>query len=298
MIDLLQSVGSGVLVGLVYALLGLCIVIIFKASEAFNFAIGEFLIIGSFLFYTLFFNETIPWYKAFQIGILVFLFFSFILFYDKNLRLRIALPVGIVAGFLVFCFFFIGLKLSSLIGSPILRFVVAFPLGLAVAGGVGAMVERVTIKPLLGRSPISMTIVTLGLGFLLRSCVQLIWGSHSYSFFLDLPDITFEMGDLLFLSDPIWAGILSIIVFILVILFLFRTRWGLAIRATSEDQAKAMAFGINARFILLLVWAVSALCIAVAGVMIANFGALSVGMGFVGLRAMSPARVQPLRFPL
>ena len=60
MIDLVQTLGSGILVGLVYALLGLCIVIIFKASEAFNFAIGEFLIIGSFLFYTIFFNETIP----------------------------------------------------------------------------------------------------------------------------------------------------------------------------------------------------------------------------------------------
>jgi branched-chain amino acid transport system permease protein len=286
MIDLLQSLGSGVLVGLVYALLGLCIVIIFKASEAFNFAIGEFLVIGSFLFYTLFFNETIPWYKAIQLGAVIFLFFTFILFYDKNLRLRIALPLGIAAGLLVFCFFFIGLKLSSLIGSPILRFVVAFPLGLAVAGGVGAMVERVTIKPLLGRSPISMTIVTLGLGFLLRACVQLIWGSHSYSFFLDLPDITFEMGDLLFLSDPIWAGILSVIIFALVIIFLFRTRWGLAIRATSEDQAKAMAFGINARFVLLLVWAISAVCIAVAGVMISNFGALTVGLTFVGLRAI------------
>jgi branched-chain amino acid transport system permease protein len=286
MIDLLQSVGSGVLVGLVYALLGLCIVLIFKASEAFNFAIGEFLIIGSFLFYTLFFNETIPWHKALLLGVVIFLFFTFILFYDKNLRLRIALPLGIAAGFLVFCFFFIGLKLSSLIGSPILRFVVAFPLGLAAAGGVGAMVERVTIKPLLGRSPISMTIVTLGLGFLLRACIQLIWGSHSYSFFLDLPDITLEIGDFLFLSDPIWAGILSIIVFGLVIIFLFRTRWGLAIRATSEDQAKAMAFGINARFVLLMVWGISAICIAVAGVMISNFGALSVGMGFVGLRAI------------
>jgi branched-chain amino acid transport system permease protein len=167
-----------------------------------------------------------------------------------------------------------------------LRFAIAFPIGLAAAGGFGAMVERITIKPLLGRSPISMTIVTLGLGFLLRACIQLIWGSHSYSFFLDLPDITLEMGDFLFLSDPIWAGILSIIVFGLVILFLFRTRWGLAIRATSEDQAKAMAFGINARFVLLLVWGISAVCIAVAGVMISNFGALSVSMGFVGLRAI------------
>ena len=68
MIDLLQTLGSGILVGLVYALLGLCIVIIFKASEAFNFAIGEFLIIGSFLFYVLFFNDTLPWHKALPSG--------------------------------------------------------------------------------------------------------------------------------------------------------------------------------------------------------------------------------------
>ena len=286
MIDLLQTLGSGVLVGLVYALLGLCIVIIFKASEAFNFAIGEFLIIGSFLFYVLFFNDTLPWHKALPLGLLIFLFFSFTLVTDRHLHLRIAIPLGFAAGTLVFFIFFVGLKLPSLIASPVLRFVVALPLGLMAAGVVGAVVERFTIKPLLGRSPIAMTIVTLGLGFFLRACIQLIWGSHSYSFFLDLPDITLEMGEFLFLSDPIWAGILSLLTFALVIVFLFRTRWGLAIRATSEDQAKAMAFGINARFVLLMVWGISALCIAVAGIMISNFGALSAGMGFVGLRAI------------
>jgi len=286
MIDLLQTLGSGVLVGLVYALLGLCIVIIFKASEAFNFAIGEFLIIGSFLFYILFFNETIPWHRALPLGLLMFAFFSFILIKDNNLRPRAALPLGFAAGTLAFFFFYSGLKLPSLISSPILRFLVAFPLGLLCAGIVGAVVERVTIKPLLGRSPISMTIVTLGLAFFLRACAQLIWGSHSYSFFLDLPDITFEMNEFFFLSDPIWAGVLSLLTFGLVVFFLFRTRWGLAIRATSEDQAKAMAFGIDARFVLLMVWAISALCISVAGIMISNFGALSVGLGFVGLRAL------------
>ena len=286
MIDLLQTLGSGVLVGLVYALLGLCIVIIFKASEAFNFAIGEFLIIGSFLFYVLFFNDTLPWHKALLLGMLIFLLFSFTLVFDKRLRLRIAIPMGLGAGTLIFFIFFSGLKLPSLISSPMLRFVVALPLGLLSAGIVGVVVERFTIKPLLGRSPIAMTIVTLGLGFFLRACIQLIWGSHSYSFFLDLPDITLEMGEFLYLSDPIWAGFLSLLTFALVIVFLFRTRWGLAIQATSENQAKAMAFGIDARFVLLMVWGLSSLCIAVAGVMISNFGALSAGMGFIGLRAL------------
>jgi len=286
MIDLLQTLGSGILVGLVYALLGLCIVIIFKASEAFNFAIGEFLIIGSFLFYILFFNDTIPWNKALPLAILIFIFFAYILVYDQNFRWHTAIPLSLLAGLFTFFMFYTGLKLPTLIQNPMLRFFVALPLGLLVAGIVGAIVERLTIKPLLGRSPISMVIVTLGLAFFLRACAQIIWGSHSYSFFLDLPDITIDSGNFLFLSDPIWAGILSLMTFGLVILFLFRTRWGLAIRATSEDQSKAMAFGINARFVLLLVWFISALCIAIAGIMISNFGALSVGMGFVGLRAI------------
>ncbi|MDY6850975.1 MAG: branched-chain amino acid ABC transporter permease, partial [Thermodesulfobacteriota bacterium] len=201
------------------------LVIIFRASEAFNFAIGEFLVVGSFLFYVLFFDLNLP-------------------------------------------------------------FLIALPLGLLAAAIAGAIIERFTIKPLIGQNPLSMTMITLGLSFFLRACVQLIFGAESFSFFLELPDITFEVGEFLFLSDPIWAGMFSLINFGLVILFLFRTRWGLAIRATSENQAKAMAFGINARFILLIVWAVSAICIAVAGIMISNFGALSVRSGIVGLRAI------------
>ena len=99
---LIQTIGSGVLTGLIYALLGLCIVLIFKVSRAFNFAIGQFMVIGAYLFYTMF--------VAF------------------NLPLPIALPLGLLA-----------------------------------AGGVGALVERITIKPLLGKDPILMTKVTLGL---------------------------------------------------------------------------------------------------------------------------------------
>ncbi|MFH2132120.1 MAG: branched-chain amino acid ABC transporter permease [bacterium] len=225
MTDFIQAVGDGVFIGLVYALLGLCIVIIFKASETFNFAVGEFLVIGSFLFYVLFFDLRLP-------------------------------------------------------------LIVALPLGLVAAGIVGGIIEWFSIKPLLGRSPLSMTMVTLGLSFLLRAIVQFIWGSDSYSFFMELPDITVEINNYLFISDPIWAGLFSILTFIIVLVFLYRTRWGLAIRAVSEDQAKSMAFGINARFILLMIWAISSACIAVAGIMISNFGALSVGSGSVGLRAI------------
>jgi branched-chain amino acid transport system permease protein len=225
MTDLVQTLGAGLLIGCVYGLLGLGIVIIFRASEAFNFAIGEFLVMGAFLFYLFFFDLHLP-------------------------------------------------------------FLLAFPLGLVAAGGVAAIIERLSIKPLLGRSGLSMTIITLGLASVLRASIQLIFGAHSYSFAIELPDISLESESLLFPSERVWAGVLSIVTFGLIIFFLFRTRWGVAIRATSESQPKAMAFGIDARFILLLVWAVSSMCVAVAGITISNFGALSYLTGISGLRAI------------
>lgn len=225
MADVLQLLGSGILVGLVYALLGLGVVIVFRASEAFNFAVGEFLVVGAFFF--------------------------FVLRFDLRLPLLVALVLALVA-----------------------------------AGAVGGLIERLTIKPLLGRNPISMTIVTLGLASILRSTIQLVFGAYTYPFELRLPDITVEIGDMLFLSEALWAGILSLVTFGLVILFLFRTRWGVAIRATSESQAKALAFGINAGFVLLLVWVMSAVCIAISGIVISNFGSLSYLTGIVGLRAI------------
>jgi branched-chain amino acid transport system permease protein len=227
MMDFIQTIGIGILVGLVYALLGLSIVIIYKASEAFNFAIGQFLVIGSFLFYAM--------------------------FAALNLPLLIALPLGLLA-----------------------------------AGIMGAIIERITIKPLLGKNPILMTKVTLGLYLFLTASVRFVLtyaGSPGWRP-LGLPDITVEVGELLYLSERIWAGMLSLLTFCAVMLFLFRTRWGLAIRAVSENQAKAMAFGIDARFIVLISWALSSGCITVAGVMISNFGILSTTSALAGFRAI------------
>lgn len=221
----LQYLGSGILSGLVYSLLGLGIVLIFRASEAFNFAVGEFLVTGAFLFYVFYFIWHIP------------------------------LPL-------------------------------ALALGLGASAIFGALCERTVIKPLMGRHPLSMTIITLGLSNILIGGLQATAGSVPYSFSLGLPDATLEIGRLIFPSPRVWSGVISLTFFFLVIIFLYRTRWGLVIQATSESQAKALCFGINAQFILLLVWAVATVCIAASGIVIANLGALSSQASIIGLRAL------------
>jgi branched-chain amino acid transport system permease protein len=223
--DLLQSLGSGILSGLVYGLLGLGLVLIFRASEAFNFAVGEFLVLGAFLFYIFYFSWHFP-------------------------------------------------------------LLLAFLLGLGAAAAFGALVERTTIKPLMGRSALSMTIITLGLSNILTGGLQATAGSTPYAFSLGLPNLTLELGDLIYPSQRLWAGAISALFFGLVLAFLYRTRWGLVIQATSESQPKALCFGINAQFVLLLVWAIATACIAASGILIANFGALSCQTAIVGLRAI------------
>ena len=225
--NIFQTLGNGVLLGSIYALLGLCIVLIYKASRAFNFAIGQLLVIGSFLFYALFVKMSLP-------------------------------------------------------------LLVAFPLGLLAAGVMGFLVEKLAINPLMGRDPLLMTKSTLGLFFFLGAALQIVLlyvGSPGWAP-LGLPDITFISKDLIFLSENIWGGICSVITFVFVLIVFQRTRIGLAIRAVSENQAAAIAYGINSRFVLMIAWAISSASIAVAGIVISNMGILSPSTAAVGFRAI------------
>lgn len=226
MIDLLQTLGSGILIGLVYALLGLCIVVVYRTSKVYNFAIGQLMVIGSFLFYLLLTKFGLP--------------------------LFVSLPGGLLA-----------------------------------AGLAGAIVERLTIKPMGQRDPVMATLATIGLSIFLGACVKLAgWAGISPGWQpLELPDISIG-GRFLFLSQDIWAGLLCLAAFLLVVFFLFRTKWGLAVRAVSESQVKATAFGIDARLTLMLAWAVSTGCVTLAGVMISNFGVFSTSIAYVGIRAL------------
>lgn len=94
----LQFLINGLLVGGLYALLALGIVLIYKATHVFNFALGEMLAVGAFLLYT-------------------FMFFL-------GLPLWAAAPLTVVAAmFLGLCLERIGLR--PLIGQPILASIMA-----------------------------------------------------------------------------------------------------------------------------------------------------------------------------
>lgn len=163
-------------------------------------------------------------------------------------------------------------------------------LGMLIAvvgnGALGALMERLFIRPMLGESPISVFMITIGLSSVLVGIVELIWGADQ----LRLPD--FMPGDPILIGETmmppkIFYGFLVAATLIAIVLVVFRFwRGGIALRATASDQAAAYSMGINVPRVFSLAWVVGAMVAAIAGIIVGSISSLSPTMGIFGLSVL------------
>ncbi|MBX9451822.1 MAG: branched-chain amino acid ABC transporter permease [Mesorhizobium sp.] len=163
---------------------------------------------------------------------------------------------------------------------------IAIPLAIAGGGLIGAIVERGIIRRMLGESPISVFMVTVGLGSVLVGLVEFIWGTDPRS----LPDFMGSapifLGEV-YVSRKIAISFLVAAVVIAVFLILFRYwRGGVALRATATDQAAAYSCGINVPGVFSLAWIIGCGTAAGAGMLLGQIGGIAPTMGAFGLSAL------------
>ena len=72
-------------------------------------------------------------------------------------------------------------------------------------------------------------------------------------------------------------------------LFFSRTRLGIAMQASSQNQLAAYYMGIPVRTVFSLIWAISAGVAAVAGILLSPVSMIDVNMGFLGIKAFAAA---------
>ncbi len=146
--------------------------------------------------------------------------------------------------------------------------VLAALLGLAL----GAVVERVVIRPVEGKPELSVIVVTLGLFVVLNSVATWIWAQGVLPKTFPTPLSLLESVDLGFARvSQHHVAVLAIGVAVMVALAaLFNyTRLGLAMRATAQNPTAARLMGINVGNMLTLGWALSAGLGGLAGALIA-----------------------------
>ncbi|GAC1396701.1 MAG: branched-chain amino acid ABC transporter permease [Chloroflexota bacterium] len=159
-------------------------------------------------------------------------------------------------------------------------FWIALLVALIAGALVGAISERVLIRPLYQR-PLSQILVTLGLGLVLNQLVIAVWGPNP-QFFVDIPGLTgsLRMGDISITRYRIFAVVVGAVVLIGVWALLRYTRLGLIVRAGVENPTMVGALGMNVSLVFLGVFALGAALAALGGVSFALYtGSLTVDMG-------------------
>ncbi|SFP14839.1 branched-chain amino acid transport system permease protein [Geodermatophilus dictyosporus] len=147
--------------------------------------------------------------------------------------------------------------------------------GLAVAllAGLvlGAVVERLVIRPVEGGPELNAVIVTLGLFIAIQALISVLFGVNQRAFVAPFSTIGFRVGDSSLALSPNTLFTLGAVLLVMVgLTALFRyTRVGLAMRASAFGQEVARLLGVRVGRMLTLGWALAAVVGSLAGMLIA-----------------------------
>ncbi|MCP5099088.1 MAG: branched-chain amino acid ABC transporter permease [Chloroflexi bacterium] len=148
-------------------------------------------------------------------------------------------------------------------------------LAVIIAVGLGIVVERFVLRPMIGEPIISVIMVTIGLSSLLRAVVTSIWGTIGRQFPSFLPSQPLNIGGAIIPADRFIAIGLAAVLLIVFTLFFRYSREGIAMRATADDQQAALSMGISVKRIFAIAWSIAAVTAVLAGIIVANITELS-----------------------
>jgi len=157
---------------------------------------------------------------------------------------------------------------------PKMPYAVAIVLGLVAGTVVGLLTERLVIRPLFRAPRATLLVATAGVALFLIGAQLVLVGTSTLRFF-PRPGAGHQFALFGSSSNPNayiygWAQIDAVLAFIalaiLAALF-FRTRYGIAILAVSEDPTAAEVVGVDVRRISTLTWGIAGFLGAAAGVL-------------------------------
>ena len=167
---------------------------------------------------------------------------------------------------------------------------IAFPLAVAAVGVVGAMVQRLAIRPARSKEVIHLIFITIGISIVLRGGIKQIWGKASMA----LPPLSGEeplrfLGATV-LPQSIWIFLISLAVVVALHLFFTRTTTGKAMRATASNPRAASLMGIDSNKMVMVSFLLSGALGAVAGILIVPITTLAYDVGImIGLKGFAGA---------
>ncbi|HAR99242.1 MAG TPA: branched-chain amino acid ABC transporter permease [Syntrophus sp. (in: bacteria)] len=168
-------------------------------------------------------------------------------------------------------------------------FLIAIVITLAFMFVFGYVLERIVIRPLVGEAAIAIVLATIGLGIFIRSVAGMIWSYDTFQFQAGITDYPVRIASLSLSSVHLWIIGITLVLVTFLYFFFSRTKMGISMEATSQNQLAAFLMGIGVKTVFSRIWAISAVVAAVGGILLTPIHFLNYNMGFIGLRAFPAA---------
>lgn len=162
-------------------------------------------------------------------------------------------------------------------------------LAIAITAAFGFALDALVLRRVIGQPQFAVVMLTLGLGFIFRAGAGIAWGYDSVGFITPFTNKTVKVGLLVLGQDSLSIIVGTVLLCGVLYLFFSKTRLGVAMQASSQNQLAAYYMGIPVRTVFSLIWAISAGVAAVAGILLSPVSMIDVNMGFLGIKAFAAA---------
>jgi len=156
---------------------------------------------------------------------------------------------------------------------------IAIPLAFAVAGAIGILIEQGIIRFLYGR-PLETLLATWGLSLILQQGVRTVFGPTNKD--VGNPSWmsgSFDLGLMTITYNRLWIIVFTLLIFMGLLALLRFTRFGLEMRAVTQNRAMAASMGIRTSRIDALTFGLGSGIAGLAGVALSQIDNVSPNLG-------------------
>ena len=156
----------------------------------------------------------------------------------------------------------------------------------------GVLTDKIAYKPLREAPRISLLITAIGISFFLQNSINVFAGGTAKSFPVpEFFDKLINLYGLILTPTIIIVPIVTILLLFILLFILYKTKYGMAIRALAFDIKTVSLMGVDANKIIMLVFVIGSSLASVGGIFWAlSYPILTPYMGImIGLKAFAAA---------
>lgn len=167
------------------------------------------------------------------------------------------------------------------------NFYLAVLIAVVIAAITGLVVERVFLRPMVGKSIFAVAIMTIGIDLVVRTISGNFYDVNVRSTGDPWGLDTLNLGGIILNHRRIAALVVAVVLVLALLAFFRFSRMGLAMRAAAFDQEVALTQGVSVAAVFALSWAMASVLATMAGLFMSpDTGSLTASMYPLALKAL------------